>query len=74
MTGRTLTAEQVKALYVGETVYMHGEDADGRPRRTLCVVAYHGNPTNKILTYRVLGQIKCCAIKDYPGKYYTRGA
>lgn len=65
-----MTAEEVKALLVGSTVYMVGEDPEGKERSVKCIVAFRGSPANKFLTYRDNGQIRKCAIKDYPGKRY----
>jgi len=67
-----MTAEEVKALQAGSTVYMVGEDPEGKERSVKCTVAFRGSPANKFLTYRDKGVIKHCAIKDYPGKEYMR--
>jgi len=67
-----MTAEEVKALQVGEQVNMIGEDPEGNERSVLCTVAFRGSPANKFLTYRDKGIIRKCAIKDYPGKRYMR--
>ncbi len=60
-----LTAEQVKALQVGETVQLCGE-----ARCVTCTVASRGGA--KFLTYRDQGQIKRFTIRDYPGKHYRK--
>lgn len=63
-----MTAEEVKALQVGDTVMIRKEGREPIP----CVVAFRGNPGNKFLTYRVKGQIKKFAIRDYPGVTYSK--
>lgn len=65
-----LSVDEVRALEIGNRVTIHGADTDGNQRELACTVA--GLPGNKFLTYRITGKIKRCAIKDYPGKYYTR--
>lgn len=64
-----MTAAEVKALQVGETVKIEKEGHEP----ILCTVAFHGNPANKFLTYRDRGQIKRFAIRDYPGMTYVKG-
>lgn len=61
-----LSAEQVKALQVGETITIRKEGHEP----IICTVAFQGNPANKFLTYRDKGQIKRFAIRDYPGRSY----
>lgn len=69
---REITTEEVLALSVGCTVNIHGEDKDGVHRVVECTVAGIP-PRKKFLTYRdSTGSIKRLAIKDYPGKYYTK--
>lgn len=63
-----MTAEEVKALQVGETINICKEGHEP----ILCTVAFHGTPTNKFLTYRDNGHIKKFPIKDYPGMTYSR--
>jgi len=63
-----MTVEEVKALQAGETVTIRKEGHEP----ILCIVAFRGSPANKFLTYRDKGQIKKCAILDYPGKRYSR--
>ena len=63
-----MTAEEVKALQVGETVKIQKEGHEP----IICTVAFHGNPANKFLTYRDKGQIKKFAIRDYPGMTYSK--
>lgn len=63
-----MTAEEVKALQVGEIVTVSKEGHEP----ILCTVAFHGTPTNKFLTYRDNGHIKKFPIKDYPGMTYSR--
>lgn len=65
-----ISTEAVTKLSVGELVNIHGQDAEGNHRVISCVVAFNGR--RKILTYRDGGQIRHCAIRDYPGKYYTK--
>ena len=54
-----MTAEEVKALQVGETVTIQKEGHEP----ILCTVAFRGHPINKFLTYREKGQIKKFAIR-----------
>ena len=63
-----MTAEEVKVLCVGETVFMRKEGCES----VLCIVAYHGSVDSKFLTYRINGRLKKCAIRDYPGVQYSR--
>lgn len=63
-----MTADQVKALQVGETVTIQKEGHEP----ILCTVAFRGHPSNKFLTYRDKGQIKKFPIRDYPGVAYVR--
>lgn len=63
-----MTAEEVKALQVGETITIRKE---GRGP-ILCTVAFRGHPINKFLTYREKGQIKKFPIRDYPGMTYSK--
>lgn len=61
-----MTADEVKSLQVGEAVDLCGDD-----KRVRCIVARrHGG--QKFLTYRVKGQIKRFAIRDYPGRIYRK--
>ena len=65
-----ITVERVKALQIGCRVNLHGEDKEGRHRVLECTVA--GTPgAQKFLTYRASGELKRCAIKEYPNKYFT---
>lgn len=63
-----MTAEEVKALQVGEAVTARKEGHEP----IVCTVAFRGRPDNKFLTYRDKGQIKKFPIKDYPGMTYSR--
>ena len=63
-----MTAEEVKALQVGETVKIQKECREP----ILCTVAFRDHPVNKFLTYRDKGQIKRFAIRDYPGMTYSK--
>lgn len=66
-----ITVDEVRVLEIGNRVNIHGEDSDGKHRVLECTVA--GMPGRKFLTYRdPHGSIRRCAIKDYPGKYYTK--
>lgn len=58
-----MTAEEVRALQVGDTVTVRKEGREP----VICTVAFRGDPSKKFLTYRVNGEIKRFAIKDYPG-------
>lgn len=63
-----MTAEEVKALQVGETVTIQKEGHEP----ITCTVAFRGSPVNKFLTYRDKGQIKKFPIRDYPGMTYSK--
>lgn len=63
-----MTAEEVKALQVGETVKIQKEGHEP----IICTVAFRDHPANKFLTYRDKGQIKRFAIRDYPGVAYSK--
>lgn len=63
-----MTAEEVKALQVGETVNVQKEGHEP----IVCTVAFREHPSNKFLTYRDKGQIKKFAIRDYPGMMYSK--
>lgn len=63
-----MTAEEVKALQVGETVTIRKEGHEP----ILCTVAFREHPSNKFLTYRDKGQIKKFTIRDYPGMTYSK--
>ena len=73
MRDREITVERVKALAIGSRVDIHGEDQNGEHKVIECTVAGRGDMTQKFLTYRVKGELRRCAIKEYPGKYYTPG-
>lgn len=64
-----MTAAEVRALQVGETVTVQKEGHEP----ILCIVAFRGSTSNKFLTYRDNGQIKKFAIRDYPGMAYAKG-
>ena len=64
-----MTAEEVKALQVGETVTVRKEGHEP----ILCTVAFRDSPANKFLTYRDNGQIKKFAIRDYPDLRFSKG-
>lgn len=61
-----MTAEEVKALQVGETVTARKEGREP----VLCTVAFRGQPDNKFLTYRIGGQIRKFPIRDYSDAEY----
>ena len=63
-----MTAEEVKALQVGETVNVQKEGHEP----IVCTVAFREHPSNKFLTYRDKGQLKKVAIRDYPGMMYSK--
>ena len=63
-----MTAEEVKALQVGETVTIRKEGHEP----IMCTVAFQGHAGNKFLTYRDRGQIKRFVIRDYPGMTYSK--
>ena len=63
-----MTAAQVKALQVGETVTVRKEGHEP----VICTVAFRDTVKNKFLTYRDKGQLKSFAIKDYPGMTYQK--
>ena len=63
-----MTAEEVKALQVGETVNVQKEGHEP----IMCTVAFQGHPSNKFLTYRDKGRIKSFVIRDYPGMTYSK--
>lgn len=65
-----MTAEEVRALEVGQTVRIEREGHEP----IVCTVACRGDPANKFLTYRVKGALIRCEIRDYPGMHYRRGA
>ena len=64
-----MTAEEVKALHIGDTVTVCKEGHEP----ISCIVAFRVHPSNKFLTYREKGQIKKFAIRDYPGMQYVKG-
>lgn len=66
ITALKMTSEQVKALQVGETVSVIKEGCEP----VLCTVAFRGEPSRKFLTYRVKGEIRRFAIREYPGMRY----
>lgn len=71
-TPKELSLAEVQALEIGNRVILCGtDDAEGRQRILECTVA--GKPGHKFLTYRDHGQLRRCALTDYPGKHY-RGA
>lgn len=72
MQPREISVEEVKTLAVGSNVYIHGEDQSGEHRVIECTVAGTWPEMRKFLTYRVKGELRKCAIKEYPGKYYSR--
>ena len=65
---KRLSADEVLDLPIGSRLFINGD----KHQQTLCIVA--GHPTRKFLTYRTKnGMVKFCVIKDYDGKYYTKG-
>ena len=67
---KELSVEDVRTLDIGQTVQICGNDSEGQYRMLDCTVASRGG--RKFLTYRLKGQIKSCAIREYPGKIYRR--
>lgn len=67
-----LTVEEVAALPIGSRVDIHGEDKNGEHRVIECTVAGTWPEMRKFLTYRVKGELRKCAIKEYPEKYFVR--
>ncbi len=65
-----ISADGVMKLAIGSRVNLHGEDADGNRRLIECTIA--GSSRQKFMTYRHGGQLRKCAIKEYPNKYYTK--
>lgn len=65
-----LSAEQVRALQIGERVSIEKENPDER-RRIECTVAGLGK--QKFLTYRVKGALIRCEIREYAGWTYSKG-
>lgn len=63
-----MTAEEVKALQVGEIITIRKEGHEP----IMCTVAFQGHAGNKFLTYRDKGQIKKFAIRDYPDMTYSK--
>lgn len=69
---REMSVEEVERLSIGSRVDIHGEDQNGEHRVIECTVAGVFRSNKKFLTYRVKGELRKCAIKEYPDKYYTR--
>lgn len=67
-----ISAEEVAALPIGSRVDIHGEDENGEHRVIECTVAGLFRDNKKFLTYRVKGELRKCAIKEYPGKTFRR--
>ena len=65
---KRLTVEEVRALQVGEQVFINGETPAGI-RHIECTVARRGTG-DKFLTFRVKGKLKWFSIRDYPGTYF----
>ena len=63
-----MTADEVKSLQIGETVTVCQKDREP----VICTVAFRRDPKRKFLTYRVNGEIRSFAIKDYPNMRYER--
>lgn len=57
-----MTAEEVRTMQAGETVTARKEGREP----VLCTVAFRRESKRKFLTYRVNGEIRSFAIKDYP--------
>ena len=72
---RQISMDEVNALSIGCRVNIHGEDADGNHRVLECTIAgcFDGKVLkHKFLIYRYHGQIRKCALREYPEKYYTK--
>ena len=67
-----ISAEEVATLPIGSRVDIHGEDENGEHRVIECTVAGLFRDNKKFLTYRVKGELRKCAIKEYPGKTFRR--
>lgn len=63
---KKMTAEEVKALQVGQTVTVRPKGREP----VLCTVAFRERPDNKFLTYRANGQIRKFSIRDYSDAEY----
>lgn len=64
-----MTAEEVRALEVGQTVRICSGSCEAASVE--CMVAACGG--SKFLTYRSKGQIKRFAIREYAGWTYSKG-
>lgn len=67
-----ISAEEVAALPIGSRVNIQGTDENGEQRVIECTVAGTWPEMRKFLTYRVKGELRKCAIKEYPGKTFRR--
>ena len=69
----TLSAAEVKELPIGAKVTLHGRDRRGYSTKLECTVVK--SVRSKALAYRdVDGRTETKPIRDYPNKYYTKGA
>ena len=67
-----LTAEEVRKLEVGTPVILHWRDRRGYHTELECTVVQSGK--SKVLAFRDIdGTRQTKPIRDYPGKYYTKG-
>ena len=68
-----LSAAEVRELPIGAKVTLHGRDRRGYSTKLECTIVKSAR--SKALAYRgVDGLTETKPIRDYPNKYYTKGA
>ena len=68
-----LSAAEVRELPIGAKVTLHGRDRRGYSTKLECAIVQSAR--SKTLAYRDIdGLTKTKPIRDYPNKYYTKGA
>ena len=68
-----LSAAEVRELPIGAKVTLHGRDRRGYSTKLECAIVQSAR--SKALAYRdVDGLTETKPIRDYPNKYYTKGA
>ena len=68
-----LSAAEVRELPIGSKVTLHGRDRRGYSTELECTIVKSAR--SKALAYRdVNGLTETKPIRDYPNKYYTKGA
>ena len=68
-----LGAAEVRELPIGAKVTLHGRDRRGYSTKLECTIVKSAR--SKALAYRdVDGLTETKPIRDYPNKYYTKGA